>query len=190
MPPNYRHFFKAFELKNVKSTARKAFSKKYLFYTNVFISFTLSGAGDFVEQQYEKTKGTTTEYNLTRTKNMSISGGSAGALTHFWYIYLDKIIPGASFPIVVKKLILDQLICSPFVIVNMFVIVGFLEKKTGKEIFNEIKNKSITLYIAEWIVWPPAQFINFYLIPGRFRILYDNIISFGYDIYYSSIKYR
>lgn len=190
MRPNFRHFLKAFGLRTVKHTATKAFSKRYLFYTNVFISFSLSGAGDFVEQQYEITKCTSDDYDLTRTKNMSVSGASAGVLTHFWYVYLDKIIPGASFPVVMKKLVLDQIICSPLIILNMFVVVGFFEKKTCSEIIDEIKNKSVTLYIAEWVVWPPAQFINFYLIPSRFRILYDNIISFGYDIYYSSIKYR
>ncbi|XP_044753594.1 uncharacterized protein LOC123313002 [Coccinella septempunctata] len=83
MRPNLRHFFKAFEFKNIKNTAIKAFSRRYLFYTNVFISYTLSGAGDIVEQQYEITKGTSDNFDLTRTKNMSISGGSAGALTHF-----------------------------------------------------------------------------------------------------------
>ncbi|KAK9882460.1 hypothetical protein WA026_021494 [Henosepilachna vigintioctopunctata] len=141
----------------IQKTVNKAFSQKYLFYTNVFLSFSMSGAGDLVVQQYEITTGEGNEYSIIRTRNMSIYGCSAGVLTHFWYLFLDNAIP---------------------------------EKKTSREIVNEIRMKSMKLYITEWIVWPPAQFLNFYLVPSKFRILYDNAISFGYDIYYSRIKYR
>ena len=46
------------------------------------------------------------------------------------------------------------------------------------------------LYMVEWVVWPPAQFFNFYILPTRFRVLYDNVISLGYDMYTSHVKYR
>ena len=44
------------------------------------------------------------------------------------------------------------------------------------------------LYLAEWFIWPPAQFINFYFLPTRFRVVYDNVISLGYDMYTSHVK--
>lgn len=40
---------------------------------------------------------------------------------------------------------------------------------------------------AEWIVWPTAQVINFWILPSRFRVLYDNTISLGYDVYTSYV---
>ena len=46
------------------------------------------------------------------------------------------------------------------------------------------------MYMVEWVVWPPAQFFNFYILPTRFRVLYDNVISLGYDMYTSHVKYR
>jgi protein Mpv17 len=39
-------------------------------------------------------------------------------------------------------------------------------------------------------VWPPAQVINFYLLPTRFRVLYDNTISLGYDVYTSYVAHE
>ena len=44
------------------------------------------------------------------------------------------------------------------------------------------------LYLAEWFIWPPAQFVNFYFLPTRYRVIYDNVISFGYDMYTSHVK--
>ena len=43
--------------------------------------------------------------------------------------------------------------------------------------------------MAEWFIWPPAQFVNFYFLPTRFRVIYDNGISLGYDMYTSHVKY-
>jgi protein Mpv17 len=54
----------------------------------------------------------------------------------------------------------------------------------------ELKQKGWRLYVAEWVVWPPAQVINFYLLPTRFRVLYDNTVSLGYDIYTSYVAHE
>lgn len=52
---------------------------------------------------------------------------------------------------------------------------------------NEIKHKFLRLYKAEWIVWPTAQVINFWILPLKYRVLYDNTISLGYDVYTSYV---
>ena len=46
------------------------------------------------------------------------------------------------------------------------------------------------LYLAEWLLWPPAQFINFYYLPTKYRVLYDNIVSLIYDTYTSHVKHN
>ena len=70
-----------------------------------------------------------------------------------------------------------------------FLTLAILEKSDWTEFKKEVKNKAHKLYIAEWVVWPPAQIINFYLLPTRYRVLYDNTISLGYDIYTSQVKH-
>jgi protein Mpv17 len=64
---------------------------------------------------------------------------------------------------------------------NLFISVS--------EVIQEMKIKAWRLYAAEWVVWPPAQIINFYILPTRFRVLYDNTISLGYDVYTSRVKH-
>lgn len=98
-------------------------------------------------------------------------------------------MPGRSLTIVLKKVFWDQLICSPIVISTFFLTLGVLEKSSQEEIVQEIKSKAWKLYAAEWVVWPPAQIINFYWLPNKYRVLYDNTISLGYDVYTSKVKH-
>lgn len=174
----------------LKNVSTKAFSPKYLLLTNISISISLSAVGDVIEQKYEIYSGDMEVMDNQRTKNMAISGMTVGVLCHYWYKFLDARMPGRTIKTVIKKVIIDQLICSPFCIASLFLTLGYLEKSNFQEIKKEIKHKAMTLYVAEWVVWPPAQIINFYMLPNRYRVLYDNTISLGYDIYTSQIKHK
>ncbi|XP_014487161.1 PREDICTED: mpv17-like protein 2 isoform X2 [Dinoponera quadriceps] len=168
----------------------RLFSPKNLLYTNVGISIFLSGAGDVIEQHYEILKGQWDRWSFTRTRNMAISGMSIGILCHYWYNFLDAKMIGRTLGIVLRKVVIDQLICSPFCISVFFLTLALLENSSLAELKEEIRTKAHRLYIAEWIIWPPAQIINFYFLPTRYRVLYDNTISLGYDIYTSHVKHN
>lgn len=119
---------------------------------------------------------------------MATSGFVVGVFCHHWYNFLDNKIPGKRhIRTVFKKVMVDQMIASPLVILLFFVTLGIMKQETIPETIEEIKNKWIRLYAAEWIVWPPAQIINFYLLPTKYRVLYDNTISLGYDVYTSYV---
>lgn len=62
-----------------------------------------------------------------------------------------------------------------------------MRRESINETLEEIKHKFVKLYKAEWIVWPTAQMINFWILPNRYRVLYDNTISLGYDVYTSYV---
>lgn len=114
---------------------------------------------------------------------------SIGIVCHYWYKYLDAKLPGRTINIVLKKVFIDQLVCSPLCIIMFFLTLGLLEKSKWSDLKNEIIKKAYRLYIAEWVIWPPAQIFNFYFLPTRYRVLYDNTISLGYDVYTSHVKY-
>lgn len=182
-----RFFSKAY--KTYKQGLDDAFNRKNLFYTNVLLSVTISTLGDLIEQKYELHKGTIDRIDFPRTAHMGFSGATTGVICHHWYNILDKIIIGRSLGMVVKKLLLDQFICSPIIILSFFGTVAIFEENPIENFTDEVKDKFWTLYKAEWVVWPPAQIINFYFLPTRFRVVYDNTISLGYDIYTSQVKH-
>lgn len=176
-------------IRSYKFGLKRAFSPKFLFYTNVFLSTGISTLGDLLEQTYEIHKQDITKFDLSRTAHMAFSGAIAGVICHNWYNLLDKIIIGRSFHMVIKKLMLDQFICSPIIILSFFFTVAIFEDDPLENFTDEVKDKFWTLYKAEWVIWPPAQIINFYLLPTKYRVVYDNTISLGYDIYTSHVKH-
>lgn len=110
-----RFFSKAY--KNYKQAVDDAFNRKNLFYTNLLLSMGISTLGDLLEQSYEIHKGDIDKFDYNRTAHMSFSGLTAGFICHHWYNILDRIIIGRSLDMVIKKLCLDQFICSPIIIV-------------------------------------------------------------------------
>lgn len=166
---------------------KQAFSK-YLLCTNVIVSASLSALGDVFEQKYEMLTNALEQWDSSRTCKMSGSGVTVGIFCHFWYQFLDRRVHGNTIRTVAKKIFIDQLVGSPLCISTFLVTVALIERNAYEELRN-IKKKAIKLYIAEWIVWPPAQFINFYFLPTKFRVLYDNMVSLGYDIYTSYVTH-
>jgi len=177
---------------------------KHLFWTNIGISVVLSGAGDFFIQRHEtghknkvdNHKSTASQlsssgvrWNPKRSCHMAVSFGlTSGFLCHFWYKFLDDKIQGNTIRLVTKKIILDQILFSPVLIAACLIVSGMIDKSSIADIKKEMINKGTQLYLAEWCVWPPAQFVNFYFLPTRLRVIYDNTISLGYDMYTSHVK--
>ena len=121
---------------------------------------------------------------------MALTGVPFGPVCHYYYIFLDRILPGTTMRILCKKILFDQLVFSPVSITMFLVSIGLLEGASHKAIHKDLVEKGPKLYKAECIVWPPVQMINFYFLPTRFRVLFDNTISLGFDWYYSYVKYR
>ncbi|XP_064611446.1 mpv17-like protein 2 isoform X2 [Liolophura sinensis] len=163
---------------------------RYLLVTNTVISACSSGLGDSLQQQYELTCRRMEAQNFVRTRNIALTGVPIGAACHYWYIHLDRCLPGRTFKTVAKKILLDQLVCSPIVIAIFLVTLGALEHTSAQSVARSLWAKGSTLYTAEWLIWPPAQFINFLFLPTRFRVLYDSAISLGFDCYYPYVSYK
>ena len=82
-----------------------------------------------------------------------------------------------------------QVMFSPVCITACLIVAGKMENKSASTLTSETIQLGGRLYLAEWIIWPPAQFINFYYLPTKYRVLYDNLVSLIYDTYTSNVKH-
>ena len=149
------------------------------------------------------------KWDKNRTYQMSVSFGlTSGFLCHFWYNFLDRVYPGKGLKIVCKKIAIDQLVFSPVCIATCLVVACILKSHDSERTLKEVmfKGKSLTffnrfysksyfiagpqLFLAECLLWPPAQFVNFYFLPTRYRVLYDNTVSLLYDVYTSYVQHQ
>lgn len=79
---------------------------------------------------------------------MLIVGSAIGPLHHYYYVYLDKLLPQVNLKIVAKKIFCDQFIASPLTIVAFFYGMGLLEKKTLVKSTEELNEKFKFVYMV------------------------------------------
>uniref|UniRef100_A0A2P2HWU6 Mpv17-like protein 2 n=1 Tax=Hirondellea gigas TaxID=1518452 RepID=A0A2P2HWU6_9CRUS len=221
-----RRFMQLQSVVRTRQCVNVAFTR-HLLLTNISLSMVLSGGGDFIQQKYQMGRGLKVQqqFNLSRTTQMTITGGTVGLLCHQWYQTLDRVLPGRSIKTIIKKLAVDQLIFSP-VCISVFFLTWALTRHTMdaytnyyhskqfsvnisqslsdsntstsstktqspfKAFMEEFRHKGVLLYLSEWLVWPPAQLINFYFLPTQYRVLYDNSVSLLFDVYTSHVCYN
>lgn len=117
-------------------------------------------------------------------------GLAQGPLQHWFYLYLDKILPKKTVGSVLKKILLDQFVMSPVCIVSLFYIVGLMEHKSVQDCNIEIKKKFIDIYVIDWLVWPPTQYLNFYFFPLKYQVLFVNFTTAIYNVFLSYMKHH
>lgn len=161
--------------------------------TNTLTCGILMTAGDMMQQRIGKamdTKQKDTKHDMTRTGRMFLVGLSQGPPHHYWYIWLDKWLPKRNLKTVGLKILADQFLAAPFFAITFIIGMGLLEDKRLSECLHEFIMKFPAIYLFDWIIWPPSQFINFKYVPQSARVLYVNVITVVWDICLSYIKHN
>ncbi|XP_032511521.1 mpv17-like protein 2 isoform X1 [Danaus plexippus] len=177
-------------MKSYFSRGVRILFKKYLLLTNSITSGLFMTIGDVVQQEFEyQTNVIHTRYDWDRAARMFVVGTAMGPVHHYYYHYLDKLLPEISLKTVGKKILSDQLLASPSTILCFYYGMGFLERKTFKESTEEIKQKIKLTYMGDCLFWPPVQFLNFYYLPSHYRVFYINFATMIYNVFLSYMKH-
>jgi len=178
----FRHWELA--LKRLVDSSNQFLSRNLLL-SNTLLCCFIGGLGDVVLQSAQSKH----QYDLKRTCHLTLTGCTVGPCFHFWYQTLDRAFPGRTISVIAKKVLLDQIVFSPICLSVFFTTLGFLDWSSFREIGHDIYNKGMVLYKTEWFVWPPAQMLNFYFVPLKYRVLVINLIAFCFSILQSHVKY-
>jgi hypothetical protein len=95
-----------------------------------------------------------------------------------WYHWLDNKFPSTSKRTVMKKLILDQFLLTPWLLAMFFIGMAFLEGSKGKDLLTELKAKFTMTFIMDCCFWLPIQALNFLFVHPTFRVVYIGVTTF------------
>jgi len=98
-------------------------------------------------------------------------------LTH-WYRWLEAKFPCTSPRVVARKLLLDQFLLTPWVVVLFYIGMAALEGKQDWELTEELREKGFTTFFLDCCYWLPVQYLNFKFVPAFLRVPYIGVTTF------------
>lgn len=84
---------------------------------------------------------------------MFLVGLSMGPVHHYYYSYLNYILPKRDMGSITKKILLDQFVMSPICIAQFFYTIGLIERKSVQECTQELKDKFYHTYTVNLVVF-------------------------------------
>ena len=106
-----------------------------------------------------------------------------GPCVHLWYQKLATVVPGDTPLAVVQRVILDQVGFAPIFLSTFITSLWTLE---GREFdVAKLKENWSKAIVANWLLWVPAQAVNFSYIPLKYQVLYSNVVAVMWNCFLS-----
>lgn len=156
--------------------------------TQCLTSFTLFSAGDVICQQVIEKKGK--DHDFLRTARLGFYGGALfGPILSKWLNVLNTRVNFSSYRrTVLARVFADQYIFTPGVLLFFFSSMTFLEGKGPTEAVARIQEAYQPTLLRNWLVFIPAQLVNFAFVPPHLRFPFVGVISLFWNTYLSAVN--
>jgi len=104
---------------------------------------------------------------------------------HFWYLSLTKRIPSKSPRVIFVLIFLDQAFFAPIFLPTYMLNLMMLEGKAMPDAIKKLQVGLKEALVTNWILWIPAQVVNFSVVPQKFQVLFSNFVAFAWTTYIS-----
>ena len=145
--------------------------------TNCLVYGSMSGMAEFSQQtlMYKvfPKKGDEQKYNKASIFQYTVLGGVVfSPALHFWYRWLDRMMPGTGVVVVAKKVALDIGVFGVPYYTAFYILLNIMAGETMQASLAELRQKLVPAMLTKAAFWVPAQVANFRYVPPRLRIVY------------------
>ncbi|ETW01228.1 hypothetical protein H310_06814 [Aphanomyces invadans] len=160
---------------------------KYPLLTKTLTSAALAGVGDIVCQLAIEDADA---IDFRRLSVFTAVGGAYIApLLHVSYGMLNRMFVGVTTTAVLQRVAVDQLVLTPAFFVSYFALMQTLSP-TNVTIEDKLRQEWWPTVQANWIVWVPAQLLNFRFIRPSYQVLFSNVVSLFWNAYMSFVSHN
>ena len=161
----------------VFSHLKRAASGSKPLLTNCLVYGSLCGLAEFSQQtllfKVFPSKDQRRPYDTGSIFRYGVLGGLVLAPgLHYWYLWLDKVLPGTALVTVAKKTFIDvSLFAIPYYSA-FYVLLNMMSGESFSEAVLELKQKLAPTMTTMACFWIPAQTINFRYVSPTKRIIF------------------
>jgi hypothetical protein len=109
---------------------------------------------------------------------------------HYFYYYLDRYLPPTNKPFTrttLVKVCIDQGIQAPILLALMISTISLLKGTGLGGVREDLARNYWTSLLANWKLWLPFSFINLAFVKPTLRVLFVNVVFFGWTIILSML---
>ncbi|XP_066851390.1 protein Mpv17 isoform X1 [Anser cygnoides] len=145
----------------------------------------LMGAGDVIAQQLVERRGLREHHGKRTLRMVAIGCCFVGPVVGGWYKVLDRLVPGATKAVAVKKMVLDQGGFAPCFLGCFLAITGAVNGLSVEENWSKIQQDYVDALLTNYCIWPPVQIANFYFVPLSHRLAVVQCVAIVWNCYLS-----
>lgn len=122
--------------------------------------------------------------DLWRTARLAVFSSCCWApCTYLWFATLESEIPGADASAALRRMLADQCLYAPLVILALFAVVGALEGQSFRAICAKVRHGFAPTLLSNWMLWPAAQFAIQGFVSLEYRLVAANLINVPWTAY-------
>lgn len=126
-------------------------------------------------------------FSLKRTMRYSCYGWLLmGPLLYVWYDAMHRYGPSDDFRGALLKACFEAITLEPFCVTLYVLYDAVACRRTYRFLKHSVQTRLIPLWISNSIFWFPANFANYYVGTPDMRVIFSNLCSLFWNIYFSA----
>mmetsp|Transcript_31886 Transcript_31886/g.78029 ORF Transcript_31886/g.78029 Transcript_31886/m.78029 type:complete len:271 (-) Transcript_31886:105-917(-) len=109
-----------------------------------------------------------------------------GPFLYLWYFLMHVYGPSDSLVGSIQKALFEQITLEPACIFMYILFDGVVRRRGVAYIRSKLLSDFVSLWTKNAVFWIPSNFANYYLGTQDLRVVFANICSFFWNVYFSS----